>query len=76
MQARIFEPFVTSRTQGTGLGLAVAKRVINAHGGEISFETAPARGTTFAIALPLDHVGQERSTPAADSAGDNREVWL
>lgn len=76
MQARIFEPFVTSRTQGTGLGLAVAKRVINAHGGEISFETAPARGTTFAIALPLDRVGQERSTPAADSAGDNREVWL
>ncbi len=52
VQQTLFDAFVTSRTQGTGLGLAVAKRVVEAHGGEISFETRAGRGTTFLISLP------------------------
>lgn len=49
---RIFEPFFTTKTQGTGLGLAFAKRVIQEHGGEIYVESAIGKGTTFRIQLP------------------------
>lgn len=50
---RIFEPFVTTRPQGTGLGLAVVKSVIEKFGGEITFDTQPGNGTEFRLLLPL-----------------------
>lgn len=50
---RIFEPFVTTRPQGTGLGLAVVKSVIEKCGGEITFESQPGNGTEFRLLLPL-----------------------
>ena len=53
IKARIFEPFVTTRPQGTGLGLAVVKSVIEKFGGEIGFSTQPGSGTEFRIVLPL-----------------------
>lgn len=50
----LFEPFVShGKRGGTGLGLAVAKSVVEAHGGTISYKSAPRRGTTFTIRLPL-----------------------
>ena len=49
---RIFEPFVTTRPQGTGLGLAVVKSMIEKLGGEITFSTQPGNGTEFRILLP------------------------
>lgn len=49
-----FEPFVTyGKRGGTGLGTAIAKSIIDAHDGEICFETYPGEGTTFYIRLPL-----------------------
>jgi signal transduction histidine kinase len=57
---RIFDPFF--RVPGTkvqrgqassGLGLALAKRLVEAHGGDIWFESAPDRGTTFNVTLPV-----------------------
>jgi signal transduction histidine kinase/putative methionine-R-sulfoxide reductase with GAF domain len=51
---RVFEPFVTSGKQGgTGLGLAMVKRIAEEHRGEVSFESAPGRGTTFTFRLPM-----------------------
>ncbi|MFL5356030.1 ATP-binding protein [Archangium sp.] len=50
---RVFEPFFTTKAQGTGLGLAVVKRIIEEHHGEMSLESAPGRGTTFTFRLPL-----------------------
>jgi PAS domain S-box-containing protein len=50
---RVFEPFFTTKAQGTGLGLAVVKRIIEEHHGELSLESAPGRGTTFTFRLPL-----------------------
>jgi signal transduction histidine kinase len=50
---RIFNPFYTTRAGGTGLGLALAHKIVQDHGGRISFTSASGRGTTFTIVLPL-----------------------
>jgi signal transduction histidine kinase len=52
---RIFDPFYTTRDvgQGTGLGLTVARDVVQAHGGRIAVQSTPGSGTTFTIELPV-----------------------
>lgn len=47
-----FEPFVTSKPQGTGLGLPVALQIVQAHGGQLTYEPAPGGGTIFVLELP------------------------
>ena len=54
MLDRIFEPFYTTRSTGTGLGLAVVRAVILNHGGEIQVNSQPGRGTVFTMTLPVD----------------------
>ncbi|HEY1956835.1 MAG TPA: ATP-binding protein, partial [Polyangiaceae bacterium] len=51
-QARVFEPFFTTRASGTGLGLTVVKRIVDVHHGETAIVTSAGRGTTFVIRLP------------------------
>ncbi len=48
----IFEPFVTSKEKGSGLGLHVVQRIVEGHGGRIELETEPGRGSTFTVVLP------------------------
>ena len=54
VQGRLFQPFVTTKRNkgGTGLGLAVCRNILAAHGGEIHFTTTPGKGTTFTVVLP------------------------
>ena len=50
---RLFEPFFTTKSQGTGLGLANAKRVLEQHGGDIRSKSVVGQGTTMSLWLPL-----------------------
>ncbi|RMG43587.1 MAG: hypothetical protein D6718_11940 [Acidobacteria bacterium] len=52
LRERIFEPFYTTRDQGTGLGLALVERVAMAHGGRVTVGEAPAGGALFRLHLP------------------------
>jgi signal transduction histidine kinase len=49
---KIFEPFYTTKTQGLGLGMPYAKKIIEQHGGTISLNSRPGEGTTISITLP------------------------
>ncbi|MDB5204998.1 MAG: hypothetical protein JWR72_73 [Flavisolibacter sp.] len=53
MQAKIFAPNFTTKTSGTGLGLAMCKSIVEQAGGEIWFQTTEGEGTTFFVRLPL-----------------------
>jgi signal transduction histidine kinase len=48
-----FEPFFTTKSRGTGLGLPLARRIVEAHGGDIQIDTPPSGGTTVTLRLPL-----------------------
>ncbi|MCL5677567.1 MAG: ATP-binding protein [Firmicutes bacterium] len=61
---RIFDPFFTTKDTGTGLGLAVTFRIVQAHGGRVEAESQAGLGTSFRVTLPL------KQSPAA--AGGNR----
>jgi two-component system sensor histidine kinase PilS (NtrC family) len=50
---QVFEPFYTTKPHGTGLGLAMAHRIVEDHGGTIRVQSEPYRGSRFTIALPV-----------------------
>ncbi len=75
LRDRLFEPFVTGRKregegQGTGLGLAIARGILERHGGELRCESAPGQGATFSLRLPR----VQRILAAAQAIGHTEEV--
>ncbi len=76
-RVRIFEPFYTTKPagSGTGLGMAITYGIIQGHHGDIAVESAPGRGTTFTITLPLMH---SDDAPPADmfNAGEGNLVLV
>jgi two-component system sensor kinase FixL len=62
---RVFEPFVTTKPNGIGLGLSISRNIVAAHGGRLWAENRDERGACFRIELPLDGAGARPS----DSTG-------
>jgi len=67
---RVFEPFFTTKGagEGTGLGLTIVHRIIDAHGGTITAESQPGEGTCFVITLPVDRHALAEAVAAPDAA--------
>ena len=65
--SRVFEPYFTTKTSGTGLGLLIVRRIVREHGGELSIESSEGKGLTLTIRLP--HIDRRvRMLEAGDSS--------
>ncbi len=53
-EGRLFQPYYTTKMNGTGLGLFVSRKLVGDHGGRIDFESRPGEGTVFRVRLPAD----------------------
>lgn len=56
IQAKVFSPNFTTKSSGTGLGLAMSRQMIEQAGGTIYFETEPDKGTRFSVEIPIDNI--------------------
>jgi signal transduction histidine kinase len=54
VKAKVFDPFFTTRADGTGLGLPVVRSLVHAHRGTIDVDSAPGRGTSVTVRLPIE----------------------
>ena len=69
--SRVFEPYFTTKTSGTGLGLLIVRRIVREHGGEMSIESSEGKGLTLTIRLP--HIDRRvRMLEAGDSGSKSR----
>jgi signal transduction histidine kinase len=65
----IFEPFATTKAEGTGLGLPVVRQIVDAHDGMLNYRSKQGAGTTFEIALPFAAEDAEPRTSASAIVG-------
>jgi PAS domain S-box-containing protein len=63
---RLFSPLFTTKARGMGFGLAICKRIVEAHGGTITVKTVKGKGTTFTVTLPIE--------PKLEMGGE--KVWI
>ena len=63
---KLFSPLSTTKAQGMGFGLAICKRIVEAHGGKITVKTAKGKGTTFIVTLPIE--------PKPEIGGE--KIWI
>jgi two-component system sensor histidine kinase HydH len=62
---QIFDPYFTTKSTGTGLGLAVVHKIIEAHGGKIRVKSRPGQGTTFTLVIPETGPDESQDRPAS-----------
>ena len=70
---RIFDPFHTTRAEGSGLGLSIVHRIVDAHNGFITAESEPGKGSTFTVGLPVVHRQTSAAQDTAPSTASTSE---
>jgi len=55
LKSKLFEPFITTKEQGTGLGLFIASRIVRSHKGDIWIDSTPGKGTIVTVGLPISY---------------------
>ena len=68
---QLFNPFFTTKTDGTGLGLAVVKSVVESHQGSIQVTSAPGQGSCFKIQLPCSHGSKSQLSRSSEKPLEN-----
>src|SRR5262249_34553945 len=65
VEKRLFDPFFSTKETGTGLGLPIAARIVEKHGGMLQYQTRPGHGTTFGVVLAreIKHNGEDANHP-------------
>jgi len=72
-RGRIFDPFFTTKAKGLGLGLSISHRIVQAHGGRMSFQSEVGKGTTFHVHLP---VKMDEGGPPSPKGEENKGEHL
>jgi len=72
VEKRLFDPFFTTKAAGTGLGLPVAARLVEKHGGNIEFQTRLGHGTTFRVVIPREFNDPARRETASANIPSGR----
>src|SRR5216684_1242008 len=67
--AKIFNPFYTTKKNGTGLGMGIAKKVMDAHSGRIEVQSMPGTGTEFRLSIPLADAARAQNQSGQPEAG-------
>ncbi len=78
-RARIFEPFFSTKSEGTGLGLAMVHGIVHQHRGFVQVESRPGEGTTVRVLLPIAEgveVAERKRTSAAPTPGSGETILL
>jgi len=65
--ASVFDPYFTTKAEGSGLGLWIAQQIVTAHGGALSAQNRAARGALFTMRLPLKTTGAPEQAPSASA---------
>ena len=68
LQGRIFDPFVTTKSLGRGLGLAAVLGIVRAHRGNVFVRSTPGEGTSVTVLLPVAADDEEAAEPPPDSS--------
>jgi CheY-like chemotaxis protein len=63
--ARVFDPYFTTKREGSGLGLATVYSIVKSHGGHVAVRSVVGRGTTFEVYLPATQLAAQRAEPPA-----------
>ncbi len=61
-RVRLFDPFITSKVRGTGLGMSIVKQIVRSHNGSISVQSEPGKGTEINLHFPLQSIRDKKET--------------